>query len=131
MSDGEYILGGIGSAVFSQYLWLQRVRSDGSNDPNFTAKATAFDTAGSPDLLVIAAQNDGKVLIAGTFDHVNDRAREGLARLLVNGATDPTFETVASFTYGVKTMLVQPDGRILVGGAHLRPDYSLSAKIIR
>lgn len=63
----------------------------------------------------ITVQLDGKILVGGAFDHVNDVERQGLARLNPNGTLDPTF-IPPLVSPGVTALAVQPDGKILVGG---------------
>ncbi|MBK8148092.1 MAG: hypothetical protein IPK58_07690 [Acidobacteria bacterium] len=61
--------------------------------------------------------SDGKILVCGSIRHtVNNIIYEGVARLNPDGSVDQTFlgGTGAS---GIKTVSVQPDGKIIVGGA--------------
>ncbi|HEY5909782.1 MAG TPA: hypothetical protein VJA21_04170 [Verrucomicrobiae bacterium] len=64
-----------------------------------------------------ALLGDGRVLITGSFTTVNGETINGLARLQTNGATDLTFTNDLGLPtlYG-RTMAVQPDGKIVVGG---------------
>jgi uncharacterized delta-60 repeat protein len=59
-------------------------------------------------------QPDGKVLIGGDFTQVGGVARPSVARLNADGSLDNTFApSVSSY---VKSIAVQPDGKILVAG---------------
>jgi uncharacterized delta-60 repeat protein len=61
----------------------------------------------------VAVQQDGKIIVGGTFDYTSGRDQRNLARLEPNGHFDATF---TPFVEGIKAVAVQSDGRILVGG---------------
>jgi uncharacterized delta-60 repeat protein len=90
--------------------------------PTLTAAATTrpFALAGTgvggyPH--VTALQPDGKILVGGYFDSFNGAARGGVLRLNANGSLDPTFAPTGSgINYDVDAMVLQPDGKVLVGG---------------
>lgn len=65
-----------------------------------------------------AVQPDGKIIIGGSFLLLNEgQAQFGLARLMPSGALDTTFKPGAIDPTGVvQTIVVQPDGKILIGG---------------
>jgi len=93
---------------------LCRLLADGRVDPTFSAPA--IDTF----VYSIAVQPDGKVLIGGTFSTVGAAARQRIARLKANGNLDESFVgpalTNASSSV-VKALSVQPDGKVMMGGA--------------
>ncbi|HEY5912057.1 MAG TPA: immunoglobulin domain-containing protein, partial [Verrucomicrobiae bacterium] len=106
---------------------LVRLNPDGSTDPSFNATIT-------PGRIVdaIALQANGQILIAGNFDQVNHRPRRNLARLNPDGTLDASFApTLEGGTHDfVKAIVVQPDGKILVGGnfssANSQPRYHVA-----
>jgi uncharacterized delta-60 repeat protein len=68
----------------------------------------------------IDRQPDGKLLITGSFTGFDGVARHGVARLHTDGSLDETFDVGTgpdSPGGGVWVVRVQPDGRVLVGGA--------------
>jgi uncharacterized delta-60 repeat protein len=75
-----------------------------------------------------AIQPDGKVVIGGDFTVVNGATRNGVARLLANGATDLTFTnglaTLPDISYG-RALALQSDGKVLVGGGFYYGIYGL------
>lgn len=102
-------------------LRLARLNLDGSLDTSFGAETDG-------DVLTLALQADGKILLGGKFTQVWDTAsftqkdRAGLARLNPDGSVDDSFDPNPSgvnYTPNalVRALAVQPDGRILVGGA--------------
>ncbi|HEX8197861.1 MAG TPA: BACON domain-containing carbohydrate-binding protein [Pyrinomonadaceae bacterium] len=110
--DGKILLGGNGIIMGRQNL--ARIHADGSLDTSFSS--LTFDY-GIDDL---ARQPDGSILIAGGFSLVNGQTRKGLAKLSADGLLDPFFYPNTGNTNhsaAVLTIAVQPDGKILVGGA--------------
>jgi len=114
--DGKIITGG----VFSQVNGvprnaLVRFNPNGTTDGSFNY---LLSFAGSATK--IAVQNDGKILVAGNFEYVNDTQRNGLARLKADGTIDETFNVTGNFTVNGVTNLTavvsQADGKILIGG---------------
>jgi uncharacterized delta-60 repeat protein len=62
----------------------------------------------------LALQSDEKILVGGTFTTMAGAAQTNLARLNSDGTLDPSFNAT---TLGLPdVLLVQPDGKILVGG---------------
>ncbi|MEN9573244.1 MAG: hypothetical protein RL514_1099 [Verrucomicrobiota bacterium] len=108
----------------------------GTVDPGFT---TGSGVAGK--VFVVAVQADGKVLIGGDFTVVNNTNRGRIARLNTDGSLDSTFmAAVVGADAPVRAIVVQPDGKIVIGGsfltvngvarggvARLNPDGSLDA----
>jgi uncharacterized delta-60 repeat protein len=70
------------------------------------------------EVLAIALQPDGKIIIGGRFTTVNGIARNNIARLNDDGTLDRTFaEGPALGTDGqVNALAIQPEGGIVVGG---------------
>ncbi|HEY0050875.1 MAG TPA: hypothetical protein VGB68_16400, partial [Pyrinomonadaceae bacterium] len=79
-----------------------------------------FDPNANGTVRAVTVQPDGKILIGGDFTTLapNDGApvtRNRFARLNPDGTLDAAFNT--SFNGSVYSITVQPDGKILVGGA--------------
>ncbi|WP_431243367.1 delta-60 repeat domain-containing protein [Flavobacterium sp. P21] len=92
---------------------LVRLNADGSRDPTFTI-GSGFDKY----VYAFALQSDKKIIVGGSFLSYNGVAQKRLLRLNPNGSLDTTFESGSGFSKGdVRSILVQPDDRILVGGA--------------
>jgi uncharacterized delta-60 repeat protein len=64
----------------------------------------------------IAVQADGRTLIGGSLSAVDGTTRNKLARLNADGTLDTAFNPTASTNDWVRTLAVQPDGKILIGG---------------
>ena len=100
-----------------------RMNTDGSADNSFSP--SVFGVNG--DVTALAVQPDGKILIGGFYNRVNGVRRVGFARVNTNGTLDTTFNAGISVNQGVNagTVVVQPDGKILVGTTRLKSDGEL------
>ena len=74
------------------------------------------------EVFTIRVQPDGKVLASGFFTKVGNSSRSGVARINADGSVDTMFNpgTGASTTNGlphtVDTLVLQRDGRVILGG---------------
>lgn len=64
----------------------------------------------------IAVQPDGKILAGGAFTAYNGVTRGYIVRLNADGTIDDTFLTGTGFNSIVLKIILQPDGKIIVGG---------------
>ncbi len=78
----------------------------------------SFDPNIGPDGVVytLTLQPDGKILIGGDFTHVNGVSINRITRLLSNGNLDPAFTPGSGADGSIRTITVQSDGKIFVGG---------------
>jgi uncharacterized delta-60 repeat protein len=127
-SDGKLVL--VGSIVVpnaptvtNQFL-VRRLNADGSTDITFGAGGSVVtDISGRGDAaLAVALQQDGKIVVAG-LSSIQANPNFAVTRYLVSGAIDTSFanagkQTVDFFGFadGAESVLVQPDGKIVVGG---------------
>lgn len=111
--DGKILIGGSFSSVGSKAAHnLARLTSTGARDATFLATGTGV--SGAVD--TIGLQPDGKVLIGGEFTSVNGITRTRLARLTATGTLDTTFNPGSGADATVNLLVLQPDGKMLVGG---------------
>jgi uncharacterized delta-60 repeat protein len=104
-SDGRIIIAGDTNTK------VKRLNADGTLDPTFNV-----GTGANNFIRDIALQADGKLLIGGDFTGVNfDLTKKYLARLNSDGSLDATF-TPPALEMLVRTIRIQPDGKILAGG---------------
>ncbi len=106
-----------------------RVNADGSVDTGFGSSGFVFtDFGGEYDRFrAVAVQPDGKIVIAGSKWVSGENDKIALARLLIDGSFDGDFgeggKSVAELTGdgddSPNALLIQPDGRILIGGERL------------
>ena len=108
---------------------LARLNADGSVDSTFDAGSVCCgvglnSSQGTSPITALCLQPDGKLLAGGYFTNINGVARGGLARLNADGTLDSTFDPGSglSFVSGapsvapVAKFVLQPDGKVLVGG---------------
>ena len=79
----------------------------------------------------LALQPDGKILIGGAFLFFNGTARNRLARLNADGTLDLTFNPGSGANDFVSAIAVQPDGKIIIGGAFTIYNGSSRLRIAR
>ena len=111
-SDGKILVGG----VFTIYNGTSsnkiiRLNSDGSIDTSFSI-GTGFDG----DVFSIAIQSDGKILVGGEFTTYNETGSIYIIRLNSDGSIDTGFSVGTGFNNTVSSIVIQSDGKILVGG---------------
>ena len=90
---------------------IARLNADGSFDTGFNPGAGASST-----VYAAALQPDGKILIGGSFTTVDGVARNRIARLNSNGTLDTSFAPSTGASSTVSSIVVQPDGAILLAG---------------
>src|SRR5262249_4823603 len=72
----------------------------------------------NPSVRSLAVQADGKIILGGVFINVGGQPRYHIARLNPEGRLDPSFNPgVGGISPGVFALAVQPDGKIVLGGA--------------
>lgn len=124
-NDGKIIIAG----NFTHYNGIARNRiarlnTDGTLD-------TTFDPGSGSDALVraTAIQNDGKIIIAGSFSLYNNTARKRIARLNTDGSLDNTFDAgagISASAYNLKAISIQSNGKLIAGGYFF--DYNGTGK---
>jgi len=110
--DGKILIGG----AFTEYDGtprnrIARLNPDGSLDSSFNPKKGANDT-----ILAIALQPDGKILIGGIFARYNDVPSKHLARLNPDGSLDASFNSENGTNFGIDTIILQSEDKILISG---------------
>lgn len=100
-----------------RYRLLRRVLADGSPDPSFLSPLASGGTVSA-----IAILPDDAILIAGRFANLGDEARSHLARLRPDGSLDVSFAplVLGSASWDIlESILLEPDGKIIIGGFFL------------
>lgn len=111
-SDGRILVGGAFSQAAGQpRSRIARLMPDGSIDTTFNPGSGANGGVRS-----IGIQADGKILIGGDFSTYDGVAVNRIARLMPDGSLDPAFLVQGGTNGTVKSIAIQADGRIVVGG---------------
>ncbi len=111
---------------------IVRLNPDGSLDPSFTTGSGASGT-----VRAVAIQSDGKIVVGGDFWTFNGLNHHYLARLNLDGSVDTKFN-VSIDSQGfvgiqdtVKSLAIQPDGRIVIGGTFINVGRTYKARLAR
>lgn len=115
--DGRVVVGGdFNHANGVRRDEVARFNRDGSLDETFAPGPTLRGRFGL-GVLAVAVQEDGGVLVGGDFHDTNEVRQAVMVRLNRDGSPDSSFQPFTSFQHRVRAIVVQPDGRILVGGS--------------
>ncbi|TDW46096.1 putative delta-60 repeat protein [Flavobacterium sp. 270] len=90
---------------------IARILSDGSLDNSFN-----IGNGFNKQVYAIAIQPDGKLIAVGDFSTYNGMSTVRILRLLQDGSKDPSFNVGTGADAIIETILIQPDGKILIGG---------------
>jgi uncharacterized delta-60 repeat protein len=117
-SSGKYIIGGNFTSVNSKNQYrIARLNYNGSSDTTFVSGTSLFNGR----VQTIAVQNDDKIVVGGYFTTFSGVSRNGICRLLPNGSLDTSFVVgtgiLTPTLNPVEKVIIQPDGKILVGGS--------------
>ena len=142
--DGGIIAAGFFNEPSLDNVWqrnILRFNSDGTRDETFNVEAW-YSGAYPSGITRVAFQTDGSMLIYGSFDFVRDATgtdyyRDNIARIKPNGELDQEFD-LGPFMYSsesplgnLDTVHLQPDGKIILGGAFLSLDLGTSSALAR
>jgi uncharacterized delta-60 repeat protein len=93
-----------------------RYTAEGRVDPSFSAGYVDNGGGWPGSIEALALQSDGKIIIGGQFVSVGEVLTPNIARLMPDGALDPTFDPGIGPDNTVRGIQLQPDGRIVVVG---------------
>lgn len=122
LPDGKILIGG----SFTSFNGIQRngiarLLQDGSIDGSFIPGGGVSGLIGS--INTMSRQDDGKIVIGGTFTHYDGVARRNVARINEDGTLDASFDPGLGVTYDIAgdfgyvvSSAVLQNGQILVGG---------------
>jgi len=126
-SDGKIVFGGnftkYNETVYNRIV---RILPDGAVDNSFS-----LGSGFNGQVYTIVIQNDEKLIVAGNFTTYNGTPAGRIVRLLQNGLRDTTFNIGLGADAIIETVLVQPDGKILVAGRFNSFDGRLFSRLIR
>lgn len=131
--DGSLLIAGNFLAVDGEpRTRIARLRADGTLDDRFPPNSTSgrdvpASAGANSSVLALAVQQDGKVLMVGSFNEVDGEPRSGIARLNTDGSFDADlkigpqmvilgWQGGGSASGTVLATTIQPDGKYLVGG---------------
>jgi uncharacterized delta-60 repeat protein/uncharacterized repeat protein (TIGR01451 family) len=113
-TNGSIVIGGQFDN-FNNYQRSRVARLDTLGNVDLTFDTSNLRLDGT--VWAVAPQSDGKVVIGGDFTTVGGVRRSRVARLNADGSLDTSFDPLLGANNTVRTLLVQADGHILVGGS--------------
>jgi hypothetical protein len=93
-----------------------QLNADGSLDTGFTPNFN-----GGTNVEAFALQTDGRVWVGGIFSTIDGRDARRIARLMPTGSLDLTFGPFPIAQAGVLAVVLQPDGKPIIGGNFFGP----------
>jgi uncharacterized delta-60 repeat protein len=109
-ADGKIVIGGGFESINSiESKRIARLNADGTFDGDFAASLNNM-------LYCVALQEDGKILVGGDFTEISGQACKSVARLTPDGSLDPTFHFWPDTDGTLRSIVVQPDGKIVIAG---------------
>jgi len=102
------------------------LNANGTIDATFTSPPSfAF----SPE--TFALQPNGKIIVGGGFNNFADPAPPNTARLNADGSLDPSYTPSSVGYLNIRSLALQADGRIVVGGQNTFSNSSSAASLFR
>ncbi len=128
-ADGKIVSAGLSvpdSNAYRQHMALARHNTDGTLDNTFGRNGKVTTVFGvSSAIQAITLQNDGKIIAAGYTSDSTAESRFAVVRYWPSGVLDTTFgdkgrvsTNFGPYSSWASAIMVQPDGKILVGGIH-------------
>jgi uncharacterized delta-60 repeat protein len=112
-SDGKVVIGGEFTLIHSTAITgTARLNIDGSLDSSYSPVLGGT----VPIVYSLTVQPDDKVIIGGSFTSVDGQTRYRTARLNNNGSVDSGFTTTNMTNDTVRSVALQSDGKVLIGG---------------
>lgn len=125
--DGKLLIAGEFSLVHGTWRpGIARLNSDGSLDTTFNPTIP-----GNADVYALALQPDGKVILGGRYFSAGGSQGQQVVRLNANGSLDTTFNSYSSRNDGTFALALQPDGKVILGGAFTLVNGKGAGNIVR
>ncbi len=112
--DGKILVAGVFQKFNGQnHAALVRLNSDGTIDNSFNCILGSKETI---SVNTIALQTDGKILVSGYLNSCNGVPVKNFFRINSDGSLDYTFNSGFGINEFVKSISLQPDAKIIIGG---------------
>ena len=128
-SDGKILAGGYFDSYQGESVkGIVRLNSNGSRDSTFNQGQVGLD---GWSVLSITIDNNNKILLGGNFNSYNEVELNDIVRLNNDGSLDNSFDVGTGFDDDVFDIVIQSDGKILVGGRFKNYKEESARRIIR
>ncbi len=113
-NDNKVVVGGDFTESVSGPVSRNRIARQNANG----TLDTSFDpgTGANNSVRAIAIQTDGKIIIGGYFTSYNGVTQNRIARLNSDGSLDTSFNSGSGANGSIISIVLQGDGKILIGG---------------
>jgi uncharacterized delta-60 repeat protein len=111
-ADGKIFVGG----QFTNFNGTAQNRLIKLNDNGSIDNSFSIGNGFNENVRCIALQQDGKIIVGGSFTQFNGVNNNYIARLNSNGSTDSSFTIGTGFNGTITKIIIQADGKIIVGG---------------
>lgn len=129
-SDGKIIIGGYFQIYNAEVRRnLARLHPDGSTDTSFDPGLSMNYPGGIP--FAIAVQNNGKIMVGGSFTSYCGIATGRIVRLNADGSMDQDFDPGTGANNLVQNISIQADGKIIASGAFTTFNNVSAGRIVR
>ena len=126
-SDQKIVMAGEFTVVQGvSFSRIARLQPSGILDTGFNPGAGA-----NSNVLAVASQADGKVLIGGAFSSVDGTNRTRIARLNANGNLDLTFNPGSGANGLVRAIVVQTNGQVVIAGDFTQVNGTNRSRVAR
>lgn len=117
----------VASGAFNLNNGFVRFNTDGSVDSSFSQQSSLYNAVDA-----LAQQIDGRIVAGGSFINFNGESMNRLARVNLNGSTDPQFDIGTGFNSGtVRDIHIEEDGKIWLGGSFTAYDGTTANGLIQ
>jgi uncharacterized delta-60 repeat protein len=125
--------------VISLILYSLYSKSNIENNTDQQLRPETFNLQGkirsdyfkSGDYNSVVMQKDGKFIVGGNFTTYLGKVANRIIRLNTDGSIDTSFDIGTGFDNAVQTVLIQDDGKILIGGTFSTYQGSVANRVIR
>ena len=116
-ADGKILVGGSFTTLGGQTRnYIGRLNADGTLDSGFNPGVGGAVGGNNASVSSLAVQADGAILVGGVFTTLAGQTRKYIGRLNADGTLDSGFNAGAYGGFGVFSLALQADGKILLGG---------------
>ena len=112
--DQVLAVGSFSSVAGTPRRNVARLNANGTLDASFNPCSGISNTF---NVFTAVLQPDGKVIIAGNFTNVAGTVRYYVARVMQSGILDPSFDCGFVGGANISHVWLQPDGKVIIGGA--------------
>ena len=111
--DGKIIAAGLFSYFngTANSIGIARLNTNGVVDSSFNP-GTSVDAG----IDSVAVQPDGKMVLGGGFTQYQGTSRDGITRINADGSLDTTFNPGTGVNDLITSVVLQPDGKVVIGG---------------